>query len=209
MTKTQIPELLDGLRNQETYTRNDAIKRIIKEKINDEQVIVALKEVIENDQSMVVRNFARSALDVFGVEHSATEESTAINSRNSDNNISHTEGQEMSDTTIERANNHHKSRDVLLGFFGWFLVGNLLFWILQSVMFPFVIPLITVIVIVILFMTGKNWFAYGIISAVITNILFILILGSLILSPSAEGYLDLLLFGVLFPLPLGVGALMI
>ena len=81
MTHTQIPKLLDELKSQETYIRNDAIKRVIKEKIHDEQVIVALKEVIENDPSMAVRNFARAALDVFGVEHSAVEESIGINSK--------------------------------------------------------------------------------------------------------------------------------
>ena len=74
MAKHEIPNLLDELRNQETYIRNDAIKRIIKEKINDEQILIALKEATENDPSMSVRNFSRSALDIFGVEHSALEE---------------------------------------------------------------------------------------------------------------------------------------
>ena len=79
MTKTQIPEILDELKSPETYARNDAIKRIIKEMINDEQIIIALKEVIENDHSMAVRNFARNALDVFGVEHSTMEVEEVIN----------------------------------------------------------------------------------------------------------------------------------
>lgn len=74
MAKHEISNLLDELKSQETYIRNDAIKRIIKEKINDDQILIALKEATENDPSMSVRNFARSALDIFGVEHSALEE---------------------------------------------------------------------------------------------------------------------------------------
>jgi len=48
------------------------------------------KEVVENDRSMAVRNFARSALDVFGVEHSATEEATEFNMKDSKDDISQT-----------------------------------------------------------------------------------------------------------------------
>jgi len=86
MAKNLVPDLLDELKSSETFTRNDAIKKIIKDKINDEHIIAALKGVIENDPSMSVRNFARSALDVFGVEHSAVEESTGMNSLNSEGN---------------------------------------------------------------------------------------------------------------------------
>lgn len=74
MTKSQIPNLLDELQSNETFARNAAVKKIIKEKINNEQIVATLKDVIENDSSMSVRNFARAALDVFGIEHSATEE---------------------------------------------------------------------------------------------------------------------------------------
>jgi len=76
MGKYQAQHLLDTLKSGEIAARNDAIKKIIKEKINDEQVIAALKAVIENDSSMSVRNFARAALDVLGIEHSEVEQST-------------------------------------------------------------------------------------------------------------------------------------
>jgi len=52
----------------------------------------------------VVRNFALSALDIFGVEHSAIEESTVINSSNSESNVPYTEGAEILDKTIVRVN---------------------------------------------------------------------------------------------------------
>ena len=87
MAKHQISDLLDELQSNEEYIRNDAIKKIIKGKFNDEKIFIALKEVIENDRSMAVRNFARSALDVFGVEHSAAEESVEFNTKNSKDNV--------------------------------------------------------------------------------------------------------------------------
>jgi len=79
LTEIQIHKLLDELQNNEAYIRNDAIKKIIKGKIDDENIISALKNVIENDPYMSVRNFARSALNLFGVEHSAFEEPMVIN----------------------------------------------------------------------------------------------------------------------------------
>jgi hypothetical protein len=78
MTKHKISDLLDELRSKEAYIRSDAIKKIIKGKTNDEHIIHALNHVIENDPSMSLRNFARSALDVFGIEHSAIEEPAKI-----------------------------------------------------------------------------------------------------------------------------------
>jgi hypothetical protein len=63
MTKNQIPDLLNELQNDEAYMRNDAIK----------------KNLIDNDSSMSVRNFARSALNSFGIEHSAFEEPLVVN----------------------------------------------------------------------------------------------------------------------------------
>jgi len=83
MAKHQISDLLDELQSNEAYVRSDAIKRIIKERIDDEQIIVALKDIIENDSSMAVRNFARSAFDVFNIEHSAVEVPSEIDFRNS------------------------------------------------------------------------------------------------------------------------------
>ncbi len=73
MSENKISELLDELQNEEAYKRNDAIKKIIKGKVNDEHIIHALSKVIENDPSQAVRNFARAALDVFGIEHSDIE----------------------------------------------------------------------------------------------------------------------------------------
>jgi len=78
MTNRQISSLLVQLKSNEPYARNDAIKIIIKENINDKQIITAFNNLIENDSSMAVRNFARSALDTFGVEHSATEKEIPI-----------------------------------------------------------------------------------------------------------------------------------
>ena len=96
-----------------------------------------------------------------------------------------------------------KGRDLAIGFFGWFLIGNLVAWILY-----FGFALVTVIATGILFYKKMNWFAYGVIAAVITNTLIMEILGSSSLSPSLGGYLVLLLFGVSFPLPTGIFALM-
>jgi uncharacterized membrane protein YeaQ/YmgE (transglycosylase-associated protein family) len=99
MAKHQISDLLDELQSNEAYIRNDAIKKIIKGKINDEKIIIALKEVIENDRSMAVRNFARSAMNVFSVEHSAAEESVEFNTKNSKDNVSQT-NQTIDNTVI-------------------------------------------------------------------------------------------------------------
>ena len=82
MGKYQIQYLLDELKSGEISARNDAIKKIIKEKIDDEQIIIALKEVVESDTSMSVRNFARAALNAFGIEHSAIEQSIVETSNN-------------------------------------------------------------------------------------------------------------------------------
>jgi hypothetical protein len=90
MAKHQISDLLNELQSNEPDIQNDAIKKIIKGKINDEKIIIALEEVIENDRSMTVRNFARSALDVLGVEPSAAEESIEFKAKNSKDNVSHT-----------------------------------------------------------------------------------------------------------------------
>jgi hypothetical protein len=79
MTKNQVPDLLNELQNEEAYVRNDAIKKIIKWKINDDNIIAALKDVVNNDSSMSVRNFARSTLNSFGIDHSAFEEPIAVN----------------------------------------------------------------------------------------------------------------------------------
>ena len=90
-----------------------------------------------------------------------------------------------------------------IGCIGWFLFGNLTFFILYSV--PFVFPFITVLITVLLFASKKNWYAYGVIAAVITNTLFMVILGSIIFPPlSLDNIYYYLLFGVTFPLPIGI-----
>ena len=68
-------KLLDNLRSEKVSTRNDAIEKIITEKINDEPIVLALKGIIENDTAESVRKYARSALDVFG------DKTTPINSK--------------------------------------------------------------------------------------------------------------------------------
>lgn len=114
---------------------------------------------------------------------------------------------------MEQTRKTNKVRDLAIGFFGWFLIGNVVLWFeisanLDLIALFFGVPLVTVIAIGILFYKKMNWFAYGIIAAVITNTLIMEILGSIALSPSLEGYLLLLSFGVSFPLPVGVFALM-
>ena len=125
MTKNLIPNLLEELKSTEAYERNDAIKQIIKYKFYDDQIIAALKDVIENDQSMAVRNFARSALDVFGIEHSEIEQQ-----------IVETHSVEIHTDTPKVDGNHQKNieREIvggwaLIGFFVG-LVPGLLFFLL-------------------------------------------------------------------------------
>ena len=110
MPKRQISDLLAQLQGDEAYTRNDAIKKIIKEKIDDEQIIVALKDTIENDPNMAVRNFARSALDVFGIEHSEVEESVTVDIK-------------VSDATITQTNNEIADSKVKYWYLYGFLMG--------------------------------------------------------------------------------------
>lgn len=135
MTKTQIPEVLDELRSQETYARNDAIKRIIKEKINDEKIITALKEVTENDHSMSVRNFARSALNVFGVEHSVMEEEEVIYNIMTASPIRNEPEprQELDETTLDTSSKTNLLTAIgiglFVGFIGTAFIMNLLtYW---------------------------------------------------------------------------------
>ena len=64
MSDIQISGLLDELCNKEAYNRNAAIKKIITNKIKDERVTLALQEIIENDPSMAIRDFARAAIEM-------------------------------------------------------------------------------------------------------------------------------------------------
>jgi hypothetical protein len=115
---------------------------------------------------------------------------------------------------MEQTHKTHKARDWEIGCIGWFVIGNLALWLSivadsKNIEVPifFVVPVITVIVIVILFIMKRNRFAYGILIAVSTNAIMIVALGAG-KSPTAKELLDLLLVGVSFPLPLGVVGLM-
>lgn len=76
---------------------------------------------------------------------------------------------------MEQARNTHKVRDLSIGFFGWFLAGSLTSRISNSL---FIIPVVTIIVIVVLLFMKRNWLVYGLVAAVIANILgFLLLFG--------------------------------
>jgi hypothetical protein len=120
---------------------------------------------------------------------------------------------------MEQMHNTQKAGDVVVGFFGWFLIGNLVLllwvailgylrsnWTRESLYFG--VPLMTMIVIGILFFLKRNWYAYGILAAVITNTLILILLGVDVLPPTAQGYLHILLDGATFPFPLGVAFFM-
>ena len=102
---------------------------------------------------------------------------------------------------MEKSPKTNKNRDLIIGFLGWFLVGNLVLWFEFAANWDgpalyFGVPLVTVIAIGTLFYKKMNWFAYGILAAVITNTL----LWGLI---SGEVHVLVLLVGASFPLPLG------
>jgi len=65
MATDQISKLLDELHDKDVYIRSSAIKKILKGKINDEKIVIALKEMADKDNSIAVKNSARSALDKF------------------------------------------------------------------------------------------------------------------------------------------------
>jgi len=110
----------------------------------------------------------------------------------------------------------HKARDLAIGFFCWFLIGNLIFWIAYSADWDLVVtfghPLVTVIAIGTLLIKKMYWFAYGILAALITNALIMVLMGFIVFSPmvlmgfivfspSLKGYLQLLSIGLSFPFP--------
>lgn len=88
--KYQISNLLDELQSNEAYIRSGAIKKIVKENINNERIIVALDNIIENDPSPAIRDFAQSALNVFGIKHSVNKTPVAINPKKSIHKIPQT-----------------------------------------------------------------------------------------------------------------------
>ena len=69
-----IRALLDDLQSEDTYSRNNAIKRIVIKEVSDQRIVDALQKLIINDPSLSVRNFARNALDALGIEHSPMED---------------------------------------------------------------------------------------------------------------------------------------
>ena len=78
---------------------------------------------------------------------------------------------------MEQRRDTTKTRDLVIGFFGWFLVGSLIILISNLLFYR----VVTVVVIGILFFLNRNWLAYGIVAAIITNILiFLLIFGLLV-----------------------------
>jgi hypothetical protein len=83
MANYQISNLLDELQSNEAYIRSDAIKKILKGKITHEHIIAALDNIIENDPSPTIRNFAQSTLDTFGIKHSINERPRVIRSTSS------------------------------------------------------------------------------------------------------------------------------
>ena len=104
------------------------------------------------------------------------------------------------------------------GFAGWYVIGNL--WSISLIIFIthvpqfiafFGLPIVTATIISVLLMLGRNRIAYGIVTAVITNILIYAIISfgfSDFPLDSLQDYLDvfsvILLFGVNLPLPFGL-----
>jgi hypothetical protein len=123
-----IAKLVEALHSDEAYNREAAIKKIIKSNINDERVIDVLHQIANNDPNKAVRNFARSALKKFGVEHSevAKDEPVAITTRYF---------WEPSPETISSSETVTGWRwflteylQLILGFVGWYIVNGLFFY---------------------------------------------------------------------------------
>jgi hypothetical protein len=82
---------------------------------------------------------------------------------------------------MEQTRKTHKARHFAIGFFGWFIVASLVVWIIRLLdNWGEFIPLaVTVIEIGILLFIKRNWFVYGILTAVITNVLVFILIFSL------------------------------
>jgi hypothetical protein len=112
----------------------------------------------------------------------------------------------VDDEPMKQTHNTKKARDLVRGLFGWFLIGNLV--LILEYLYPSFsqwnilgVPVVTVIVIGILLLMKRNWLAYGIVAAAITNTLVMILVGILNEIP----YLGaLLLWGLSLPLPLGL-----
>jgi hypothetical protein len=120
----------------------------------------------------------------------------------------------VGDELMEETHNTNRARDLAGGLFGWFLIGNLVL-ILKYLYSPFSkwnilgVPVLTVIVIGILLLVKRNWRAYRIVAAVITNTLVMILVEILNEIPSWRSvnahYLGaLILWGLTLPLPLGL-----
>ena len=100
-------------------------------------------------------------------------------------------------------------RELALGFFGWFLIGNLVVLLLGFAFSSFeiiyyTVPALTAIVIGMLYFWRRNRIAAGIMLAVLVNTLIVVLLGALSWSPSAGGYLSLFRIGLSMPVPIGL-----
>ena len=151
MPKQQFSDLLAQLQSDEAFARNAAIKKIIKEKINDETIVVALINLIENDPSMSVRNFARSALDVV-------------------------EKEKELDSSVTILKNTTRASDFAIGFFVWLIVWNF-GGPVASVSF-FTATILWLIGLVLPFYLHRHWFGLGAVSCVVINAIVISILSN-------------------------------
>jgi len=65
----------------------------------------------------------------------------------------------------------HKARDFAIGFFGWLLIWNLIFFIFLFYYFNslWVIGVLLILGISLPFLSRKNWLGFGVVTCVITN----------------------------------------
>ncbi len=105
-----------------------------------------------------------------------------------------------------------KVSNLTIGYFGWFLIGNLVLFLEFSYFSSsewniFGVPLVTVIVTGILFFIKRNWLAYGILAAVITNTLVMTLIvfgpGTVRIGDGNQ-LIPLLKLSLSYPLPLGI-----
>lgn len=89
---------------------------------------------------------------------------------------------------MEQKPKTNKARDLVIGFFGWFLISILVFSISNLLFYwELLIPVVTIIVIGILLFMKRKWFAYGIIAAIIANVLIFILIGFLLGNSSVSG----------------------
>jgi hypothetical protein len=101
---------------------------------------------------------------------------------------------------MKQAHNTHKGRELAIGFFSWLVFWSISYWVKDYLgigvltvidgirygrpdlggYWKYGFPLITIVVIGILFFMKKNWIAYGILSTVTINILGYVLIFSLL-----------------------------